>query len=499
MTENRATPIAGDVPLGARARSILKTLAETGPAKLAGDLAARRDAKSERRQAEAPRAASEGERTDPQAGRAARRLQRAMAAASAGAPAEPAAAPVNTVVPLPRRALPGRPLDPDAPAPIRAAAPATAKGKKSYIKISALLAIALPTLLASIYFGLIASPQYVAEARFAVRGPDDMPAPTDALGALTGLGTTVTSTTSDSYIVTHFIESAQLVGNLQRSLDLRGIYTSDKADFVAKYRPYDFEDTIEHLTTFWNSVSWNYFEPISGTITFTVRAFTPEDALKIARETVRESEKLVNKLSERAREDAISLAKMEQARAELRLKAARKAVQDYRDRKGQTDPVTTAAAKSALIATLEQELAKQEADIAGRTAFLNKDAPSVRVLRQTADAIRSQIEQERAKIGNLQTGEQQQLMSASLTEFEGLQTERDFAQRAYETAATAVESARMRAGQQSRYLATYVEPHLPEDSLYPARLQMVLLVLLCATMAWAIGVLVFYGIRDHTA
>jgi capsular polysaccharide transport system permease protein len=161
--------------------------------------------------------------------------------------------------------------------------------------------------------------------------------------------------------------------------------------------------------------------------------------------------------------------------------------------------MTVATAKSALIAGLEQELAKQEADIAGRTAFLNKDSPSVRVLRQSADALRSQIEQERAKIGTLQNPGQRELMSASLTEYEGLETEREFAQKSYEAATTAVESARMRAEQQSRYLATYVEPYLPEDSLYPARLQMVLLVLLCSTVAWAIGVLVFYGIRDHTA
>ncbi|QZO01954.1 hypothetical protein [Chenggangzhangella methanolivorans] len=66
---------------------------------------------------------------------------------------------------------------------------------------------------------------------------------------------------------------------------------------------------------------------------------------------------------------------------------------------GQTDPTTAATARSTLIAGLEQQLATQEADIAGRTAFLNKDAPSVRVLRQSADALRSQIEQEKAKIG----------------------------------------------------------------------------------------------------
>lgn len=403
------------------------------------------------------------------------------------------------MVPLPRRT----PVDPSQP-PREIAAPAARRrpetGKKSYVKISAMLAIALPTALATLYYGLIAAPQYVAEARFAVRGPDSAPPTGDALSMLSGLGGAQAGMSSDSYILSQFIQSSQLVGNLQRSLDLRGVYTSDKADFVAKYRPYDFEDTIEHLTNFWKSVTWVYYEPVSGTITLTVRSFTPQDSLKIARETVRESERLINKLAERSREDAISLAKQEMARTELRLKIARKAMQDYRDRMGQTDPMVAAASRSSLVANLEQELAKQEADIAGRTAFLNKDAPSVRVLRQTADAIRSQIEQEKAKIGS-QIDEQKRkgVISASLSEFEALQTERDFAQRAYEAAATSVESARIRAEQQTRYLATYVEPHLPEDSLYPARLQMILLVLLCSALAWAIGVLIFYGIRDHAA
>lgn len=437
-------------------------------------------------------------------------MQRAAAAAAASAdqarPVEPERGlrptTTSTVVALPRRDPPAR-IDPDreiAPPP-PAAQIGVAAGKKNYIKISAMLAIALPTALATIYYGLIAAPQYVAEARFAVRGPDAAPSATDALSMLTGLGSTGDAgTISDSYIVSQFIESTQLVGNLQRSLDLRAVYTNDKADFIAKYRPYDFEDTIEHLTNYWNSSTWVYFEPVSSTITLTVRAFTPEEALKIARETVRESEKLVNKLSERSREDAISLAKQELSRAELRLKFARKAVQDYRDRMGQTDPTTAATARSTLIAGLEQQLATQEADIAGRTAFLNKDAPSVRVLRQSADALRSQIEQEKAKIGSqLDDLKKKGVMSASLAEFEALQTEQTFATNAYTASATAVESARMRAEQQTRYLATYVEPHLPEDSLYPARLQMVLLVLLCSALAWAIGVLIFYGIRDHTA
>jgi len=496
------------VPLGARARTILKSLAESS-ASAAGST------RFSTEQSQVGSAKSGRVKGLAFGNRSARRMQREALRNSEAAPApgiapenetnrEEAAAPAShggAVVPLPLRELPGRrpSSSPSVVAPA-AAPPATApKSDKKYLRVSALLAIALPTLLATLYFGFVAAPQYVAEARFAVRGAEEAATPTDAISALSGFGGVATGIVSDSYIVAQYITSTQIVGNLQRSVDLRRAYTSDKADFVAKYRPYDFEDTIEHLATYWNSVAWVYYEPLSGIISFTVRAFTPEDALKIAKEAVRESENVVNKLSERAREDAISLAKQEQARAELRLKVARKSVQDYRDRKGQTDPVTTAAAKSTLVATLEMELAKAEADIAGRTAFLSKDSPSVRVARQTADALRSQIEQERAKIGALETKNPKVLMSTDLTEYEGLQTELTFAQKAYETASVQVEATRVRAEQQTRYLATFVEPHLPEDSLYPKRLQMILLVMLCSALAWAIGVLVFYGIRDHTA
>jgi capsular polysaccharide transport system permease protein len=415
------------------------------------------------------------------------------------AKARPAEQP-NKVVPMPQRPLPPRKAPPRPEgAVVPAARPAAGKSKKSFVKISAILAIAAPTALATLYYGLIASPQYVAEARFAVRGPEEAGGSSgDVMGALTGMGG-ATGTSSDSFILAQYIESARLVENLQRSVDLRAIFTNENADFLARYRPYDFDDTIEHLTAHWNSVSSVYYEPVSSIITFSVRAFTPEDALKIAREAVRESEQLVNRLSERAREDAIMVAKQEQARAELRLKVARKAIQDYRDREGVLDPTKSGDSQLAIVADLEGQLAKQEAELATATAFLSKDAPTVRVMRNKADALRSRISAERAKIGTTSTNKDPRLLSASLAEFENLSTDREFAEKAYQSAVSSLETARIRAERQSRYLATFVEPRLPQDSLYPARIQSILLVLVCSALAWAIGVLIFYGIRDHSA
>ncbi|MFD1702413.1 hypothetical protein ACFSCV_05275 [Methylopila henanensis] len=467
--------------LGARARTILKSLAENAPARAAAVAPATPSVAPAADAAPAP--ASQG------------------AAVAAAPAAEPAP---GKIVALPRRQRNGAPKPSEGQLPRPAARPVAAKAKRSLLKISAMLAIGLPTALATVYYGLIASPQYIAEAKFAVRGAEESSAGAMAggLSQLAGLSTAA-STASDSFIVAQFVESRQLVDSLQKSVDLRSAYTRDGADFLARYRPYGTDDTSEHLAGYWNSVSHVYYEPISGIISFNVRAFTREDALKIARETVRESEELVNKLSARAREDAIFDSKQELSRAELRLKFARKAIQDFRDREGAVDPAKSAESQLTIVSTLEADLAKQEADMASATAFLSKDAPTVRVMRNKIDALKRRIEIERAKIGSLEAQAKKEtarpLLSTSFSEFEELQTERDFAQKSYEAALASVESARMRAERQSRYLATFVEPRLPEDSMYPLRMQSILLVALCAAIAWAIGVLVFYGIRDHSA
>lgn len=510
MSDLQAKRSNVEVQLGARARSILRTLSLVGADKRAssaqGDAAGGKlDERPEQGGASLfavePAARS---RAELRAARIARHGTRPGDAAAMASQTPRVSGEVsdNTVVPLPARAVPRR-QTPMIPAEGDVLPPARRRGTKqrtSVVKISAMLSIALPTLLATVYFAFLAAPQYVAEARFAVRGPADLPSTTGIMGAITGIGGGSLAMSPDSFIVAQYIESGQMVAKLNATIDLRSVYTNENADFVARYRPYDFTDTIEHLTRYWNEVSWVYFEPVTGIITLTVRAFTPDDALRIARETVRESEKLVNELSQRAQADSLMQAKQEQSRAELRMKFARKAIQQYRDRQGAPDAQSVVDAQFKIVAQLEGDLAKQEAEFGASSSFLNKDAPTIRFMQKNIDSLKARVAAERAKIGSekAKSGDGT-VMSASMAEFETLATEREFAEKSYMQASLMVDSARVSAERQSRYLATFVQPYLPEDSLYPARLQMILLVLVCSTLSWGIGVLIFYGIRDHSA
>src|SRR4051812_22920937 len=84
---------------------------------------------------------------------------------------------------------------------------------RTRIVCSLALCVGLPTLLALIHYTLIAADQYVAEAKFAVRGTEA--AAIDMLGVLTGVPGHAAST-GDALIVQDYIRSRDLVEEIGR-------------------------------------------------------------------------------------------------------------------------------------------------------------------------------------------------------------------------------------------------------------------------------------------
>ena len=85
-----------------------------------------------------------------------------------------------------------------------------------------------------------------------------------------------------------------------------------------------------------------------------------------------------------------------------------------------------------------------------------------------------------------------------IAEFEGLSVDREYAEQTYRATLAALELARANAARQSRYLAAYVQPTLPETSEFPRRFVLSGLVLLFLTLVWSIMALVYYRLRDRS-
>ena len=113
-------------------------------------------------------------------------------------------------------------------------------------KVSFVVVFLLPSLAALVYFSLIASPQYVAEARFTVQGGE--PIKLDAFSVVTGLPSL--TVVQDTQVVTNYIESPSIVRRLEQRLDLRSLYGNESIDWLSRFNP---KKPFEKLADYWKT------------------------------------------------------------------------------------------------------------------------------------------------------------------------------------------------------------------------------------------------------
>lgn len=363
---------------------------------------------------------------------------------------------------------------------------------RRWMLVSLLACVVAPALLIAAYYVVLASDRYVSSAGFAVRGMD-AGGGGDLLGAFTGLASTG-STTSDSYILLKYLKSRDLVERLQEDVDLRAMYSRPEADFWSRL---DESDDIESLVDYWSGRVNTSFDNTAGIITFEIEAFTPEDALTVARLVLEYSKELVNSLSLQARSDAVAFAEAEVARSENRLATALDQLRSFRQHENSIDPAASAQIQLELVGGLERQLVDIRARISALRTQVDKDAPTLRTLERQAVALQAQIDEQRAAMSNDAASQGETSLTNQLAIYESLAVEREFAQKAYASALSSLETARLEAGRQQRYLAVYSNPAQPQYPLYPRRLINILVLTAALAVIWGIISLVTMAVRDH--
>lgn len=372
---------------------------------------------------------------------------------------------------------------------------------------SFLLMVALPTLLAALYYGFVVSNQYVSEFRFAVRSQDFAPAGSSAASTALGAAARAGGFT-DNFLVVDYLSSRQAVEDLLKTVDLRAMYARAGVDRLSRLGS---EETMEGLVSYWQSMIDASFDLATGLALVRVRAFTPEDAHTIAARLVTQSETLINDISARARRDAVKFAEADVSRAEDRLRGARLALRQFRDLEQTPDAARTAGGTLELAMKLRGELAGLQSQLASLRSYMDANAPTVKVLESRIAATGKQIATIEREIGKgggtasapapagTTTAGGPPVLSDVLSNYEDVDLSRQFAEKYYETTLSALELARSEAAAQQTYVATYVQPALAQASQYPRRGVSILIVLLAAGALWFISVMVFFSIRDHVA
>lgn len=355
--------------------------------------------------------------------------------------------------------------------------------KKNHLFIVTVL---LPTILAIIYYGIIAADVYISESRFVVRSPERQTA--SPLGLLLK-GTGFSRSLDDSYTIQDYILSRDALTALDEKYNLRTSF--GQGDFLNSFPGIDLDRSFENMHRYYQKVVNVQFDSVTAIGALMVRSFNAEDAQKINAYLLDRAEQLVNQLNERARQDLIEFAEKEVSKAEENAKKAALALASYRNQKGVIDPERQAAIPLQQIAKLQDELIATKGMLL-QLQINTKDNPQIPMLQKRIKLLQEEIESENQKI----TGGSKSLASKA-ADFQRLALDKEFADKQLASTMMSLEQARNEAQRQQLYLERIAQPNLPDSALEPRRLRAIGAVFILGLIAWGVLTMLIAGIKEH--
>jgi capsular polysaccharide transport system permease protein len=356
------------------------------------------------------------------------------------------------------------------------------------VNILFLLTVVIPTFLATLYFGFLASDVYVSQSQFVVRSPDK-PA-TTGLGVL--LKSVGFSNAGDEIFATRdYVQSRDALRALNRKNVVEVAYTRPGVSIFDRFNPLGWNGSFEDLYNYYSGKVGIEHDTTSSITTLSVKAFTPEDAFYFNKQLLEQAEGLVNRLNTRGQNDLVEYAQRETKEAEQAGLRASQALARYRDLRGVIDPERQATVQLQMVSKLQDEL------IGARTQLLQLRAlapenPQVPLLETRVASLTREIESELGRVSGTQGS-----LSATAVRYQRLQLERDFADRRLTAALTSLQEARNEARRKQAYVERIVQPSLPDEAQHPRRLRGIFATFLMGLVAYGILTMLLAGIREH--
>lgn len=356
------------------------------------------------------------------------------------------------------------------------------------VPIAFIIIVVGPTLVAMIYYLLIAAPRYVSEARFVVRAPNQG-VPSSLGMALQGVG--IASGQTDAFIVHEYIASRDGLRDLSRRQDVAAMVRRPEADFLSRYPRFSDETSFEGLYKAFQRFMTVGYDSGTGLSTLRVEAFRARDAQAMAETLLDGGETLVNRLNARANDDAVQEANTAREQARTRVAEAQQQLSAFRNREQFIDPTLTAREGSELIGSLLATVAQLRAE-RSQIAATAPQSPQLPTIDSRIAAFENQIASERAKIAGTSGS-----LAPKIGAYEDLTTQREFAERELASATSALLVAEQEARRQNLYLERVVSPSLPDRPTQPRRWLGILTVFATVMLIYGVGWLVWAGVREH--
>lgn len=322
----------------------------------------------------------------------------------------------------------------------------------------------LPTFLAGTYYFNYATPMFATNSQFIIQQADNQ-SPAGGLGGM--FSGTALGTSQDAVTVQSYLQSRDAMLRLDQDLGFKAHFSSDKIDALQRL---DADATNEAAYKVYQRHVKIGFDPTEGLIKMEVIAADPQTSQAFAEALIAYAEEQVDNLTQRLREDQMAGARESYDSTEMRMMEAQQRVVALQEQRGVLSAEAEASSLMSQISTYEVELQTQRLRLQELQENANPNRTRVAVIRgniarldQTVTDLRSRMTEggeggaaSLARISGELMIAQQDLQTRTLMLQQSLQQ---------------LETARIEANRQVRYLSMGVNPIAPDEATYPRALE----------------------------
>lgn len=331
--------------------------------------------------------------------------------------------------------------------------------------------VLLPTFVMGVYYFIYATPMYATKSEFVIQQAQSQ---SGGAGGIAGLfqGTSL-ATQADAVAVQSYLTSRSAMVRLDEEEGFKEHFGQDWIDPIQRL-PEDASNETAYKV-YENHVKIGY-DPTEGILRMEVIAADPETSQRFSEALISYAEEQVDQLTQRMREDQMRGADESYEKAEARRAEALDRLLQIQTELQVLSPDSEAQLVLTQISQLETrrqdkilELSSLQSVARPNEARVNAVQNEIASLQNSITSLRSELT-EQADAGTS--------LAAKTTELRTAEEDYQFQVGLVQQALTMMETARLEANRQVRYLSLGVEPIAPDDPTYPRAFENTLVSLL---------------------
>jgi capsular polysaccharide transport system permease protein len=328
--------------------------------------------------------------------------------------------------------------------------------------------VALPTLFAAWYYYKIATPFFATRSEFVIQQSE---AATGGLGSL--FSGTQFATSQDSIAVQGYLQSRDAMQRLDKDLGFRAHFTDPAVDPLQRLAV-DATDEAAYKI-YKRNVKISY-DPTEGLVRLEVAAADPDTAVAFAKALIGYAEEQVDHLTQRLREDQMKGARDSYDDAETKMVEAQRQVVTLQEKYKVLSSEVEVSLITSQISGLETQLTQDRLSLAQMESNETPNLARMEPLKRRIATLESEISDLRSRL----TEDSSTGLSLAKVQSELLVAQADLQTRQLLMAQSLqqLETARIEANRQVRYLSLSVNPTAPDEASYPRAFENTMVALL---------------------